>query len=154
MLQKFPGKGGWTYVLLPKITSSSGKAFSWMKVHGSIDTYELKDYTLMPYGEGKLFLPVKAEIRKKIKKEAGDTVHITLYTTKQFESTSDDLLICIKEDKTAWLIFSRLPVTHKKKLSDYVNNAANDDIKVSRIGTIMESLADGTISRFLEKKLS
>lgn len=30
-------------------------------------------------GNGKLFLPVKAEIRKKIKKAEGDKVHVILY---------------------------------------------------------------------------
>ncbi len=34
-------------------------------------------------GDGKMFLPVKAEIRKKIKKEAGDWVHVLLYTDNE-----------------------------------------------------------------------
>lgn len=33
----------------------------------------------MPYGKDKLFLPVRTEIRKRIKKEAGDYVHVILY---------------------------------------------------------------------------
>jgi hypothetical protein len=41
-------------------------------VRGTIDDFEIRKYHLMPMGNGKFFLPVKAEIRKKIKKEAGD----------------------------------------------------------------------------------
>ncbi len=33
----------------------------------------------MPYGNGSLLMAVKAEIRKAIKKEEGDYVHVTLY---------------------------------------------------------------------------
>ena len=68
--------------LTPKF-QRSGKTritpFGWVKVRGFIDEFELKQYKLMPMGAGKLFLPVNAAIRKKIKKQAGDTVKIVLY---------------------------------------------------------------------------
>jgi hypothetical protein len=68
LLQKFPGKGGWTYAAIPEILQNKKNPFGWVKVKGSVDGYELKQYKLMPMGEGRLFLPVKAAIRKKIKK--------------------------------------------------------------------------------------
>ena len=74
-LEKFEGKGGWTYARLPEV--KPGKSwFNWVKVKGCIDDYEIKAYNLMPIGNGQLFLPVKKEIRKKIKKEAGDEVSV------------------------------------------------------------------------------
>ena len=76
LLQKFPGKGGWTYAAIPEIIQDKTKPFGWVTVRGSIDDYELKQYKLMPMGEGRLFLPVKAAVRKAIKKEAGDYVKI------------------------------------------------------------------------------
>ena len=51
----------------------------WVKVKGSIDSYVIKNYRLMPMGNGKLFLPVRSDIRKKIGKQAGDYVHIVLF---------------------------------------------------------------------------
>ncbi|KAA6314725.1 hypothetical protein EZS27_034704, partial [termite gut metagenome] len=53
----------------------------WVKVKGSIDGFEFKNYHLLPTvkGNGRLFLAIKAEIRKAIKKQAGDSVHIILY---------------------------------------------------------------------------
>ena len=68
LLEKFPGKGGWTYAQIPEILQNKQSAFGWVRVRGTIDNFEIKNYNLMPMGNGKLFLPVKAEIRKKIKK--------------------------------------------------------------------------------------
>lgn len=65
LLQKFPGKGGWTYAAIPEILQNKNNPFGWVKIKGSIDGFKLKQYKLMPMGNGKLFLPVKSEIRKK-----------------------------------------------------------------------------------------
>ncbi|MEL1244223.1 YdeI/OmpD-associated family protein [Flavobacterium sp. DGU11] len=79
LLERFPGKGGWTYARLDEIPKDNDMPFGWVKVKGTIDGYSIEDYNLMPMGGGGLFLPVKAEIRKKIGKEEGDHVHIILY---------------------------------------------------------------------------
>lgn len=78
-LQRFPGKGGWTYILLPEIPKDKDAPFGIVKVRGTIDNFEISDYSLMPYGNGELIMAVRAEIRKKIGKEEGDTVKVTLY---------------------------------------------------------------------------
>ena len=81
LLEKYPGKGGWTYTIIPEILPDSKSPFGWVKVKGSIDGFEINKYHLLPTatGTGQLFLSVKSEIRKKIKKQAGDYVHIILY---------------------------------------------------------------------------
>ncbi len=80
-LDKFPGKGGWTYTLIPEIAPDPYAPFGWVKVKGTIDGVPIGNYHLMPFYKGsqQLFLSVKADIRKKIKKEAGDTVRVVLY---------------------------------------------------------------------------
>src|SRR5665647_646920 len=79
-LQKMSGKGGWTYATIPEISKDKHAYFGWVKVKGTIDDYEINNYHLMPMGNGTLFIPVKAEIRKKIGKNEGDWVHIKLYS--------------------------------------------------------------------------
>ena len=85
LLEKLPGKYGWTYTIIPEIRPDPNAPFNWVKVRGTIDRYQIKDYRLMPSGDvmpsgkGVLFLAVNAEIRKKIQKQAGDYVHIVLY---------------------------------------------------------------------------
>jgi hypothetical protein len=72
LLEKYPGKDGWTYAEIPEVPQSRNSPFGWVKVKGSIDNHEFKNYHLMPMGNGKLFLPVKSDIRKKIGKKEGD----------------------------------------------------------------------------------
>ena len=77
-LERFSGKGGWTYIALPEIPKDKEAAFGVVKVKGSIDDYGFNDVTLMSF-TGILIMAVKAEIRKAIGKEEGDYVHLTLY---------------------------------------------------------------------------
>ncbi len=86
LLEKFSGKGGWTYAAIPEILPDQKAHFGWIKVKGSIDGYHFKSYKLMPMGNGKLFLPVKAEIRKKIGKNAGDYVDVILFADNETTS--------------------------------------------------------------------
>jgi hypothetical protein len=53
-----------------------------LKVKGKIDDYEYSNVHLMPLGNGNIFIAVKSGIKKKIKKQAGDTLHINLYEDK------------------------------------------------------------------------
>ncbi|MDD3323050.1 MAG: DUF1905 domain-containing protein [Paludibacter sp.] len=59
MLQKFQGKGGWTYVSIPEIKQDKYAWFGWMKVRGSIDESEISKINLMQNENGTLILPVK-----------------------------------------------------------------------------------------------
>lgn len=86
LLEKYPGKGGWVYACIPEVLQDKHAYFGWVKVKGRIDDYEFKSFHLMPMGNGKLFLPVKAEIRKKIGKKEGDWVTIVLYAAKKDET--------------------------------------------------------------------
>ena len=75
-LQKSFNKGGWTYVVWP----GSGKFFGThglVKIKGKIDGHPFRA-SFMAMGDGQQMLPVKAEIRSAIGKEAGDTVEIVL----------------------------------------------------------------------------
>jgi len=72
ILERFSGKGDWTYARIPKILAEKNTTFVTIKIRGFIDSYQIRKYHLMPMGNGVLMLPVKAEIRKKIKKEEGD----------------------------------------------------------------------------------
>ena len=39
MLEKFPGKGGWTYAAIPEIQPDKKSWFNWVKVKGYIDDF-------------------------------------------------------------------------------------------------------------------
>jgi hypothetical protein len=88
-LERFSGKGGWTYISLPEIPKDKDAAFGIVKVKGTIDNYELSDVTLMSFS-GILIMAVKAEIRKSIGKEEGDYIHLTLYKDTGIFQIPDD----------------------------------------------------------------
>ncbi|MDD3079669.1 MAG: YdeI/OmpD-associated family protein [Paludibacter sp.] len=139
-LQKIPGKGGWTFVSIPEAGQDKHAWFGWVKVCGSIDDYEIDNYHLMPMGNGTLFLPVKADIRKKIKKEEGDTVHVILYSLDLPPVQPEDFMICLRDEPLAFGKFKKLPECEQKKMIDWIYSVRNDEMRVERIAQSIEKL--------------
>jgi hypothetical protein len=76
VLQKSPNTGGWTYAVWPEAAEFFGTHGA-VRVHGTVDG-EPFETSFMAMGDGVQMLPVKADIRKKIGKEVGDTVTVCL----------------------------------------------------------------------------
>ncbi len=141
LLKKFPGKGGWTYAEVPEIPPHRNNPFGWVQVKGSIDDHQLQQYKLMPMGNGQLFLPVKAQIRKKIGKEAGDYVQVVLYPDNSRLDIPEEIKECFAlEAPKIFETFCNFTQGEQKAYLDWIYEAKTDETKTIRIVRMMERL--------------
>jgi hypothetical protein len=143
LLEKYPGKGGWTFASIPEIKQDRHAYFGWVRVKGTIDGVEIKQYHLMPSGKGTLFLPVKAEIRKKIGKKEGDWVTVILYPDHTPTEIPQEFLHCLKEDKRIYDTFLRYTDREQKAVIDWIYSAKKEETKIERIATTLNKLEKG-----------
>ena len=76
VLQQSPSRGGWTYVVLPgtaELFGTRGRVEGRVAVDG-----EAYRTSFMALGDGTHKLPVRAEVRRVIGKQAGDEVEVRL----------------------------------------------------------------------------
>lgn len=143
LLEKFHGKGGWTFARIPEIPQDRKAYFGWVKVRGTIDGYEIRKYHLMPMGDGKLFLPVKAEIRKHIKKKEGDYVRIILYPDNEPLEIPEEMLLCLEEEPKALKFFKSLTESEQKFYIQWIYSAKKDETKINRLAKSINRLLKG-----------
>lgn len=146
-LEKFPGKGGWTYALLPATVAIKASSFNLVRVNGQIDDFPLENVALMALGKGRLFVAVKAAIRQRIGKQAGDTVRLVLFRAAEpteaapLTVSAADLEECLAEVPGALAAYRRLTAAQQYSWLAWVAAAPSDDKKVQRADQACTMLA-------------
>ena len=96
----------------------------------------------MPIRDGGLFLPIKAEIRKKTGKKEGDKVYVLLYADAEDipMAMPEDLLVCLQDEPEAYQTYQSYTETERKAFLDWIGEANQDEVRVRRIAQIIDLL--------------
>lgn len=133
-LERFPGKGGWTYAAITGIQKNKEAAFGFVRVKGTIDGYPVKSFNLMPLSNGRgMMMVVKAEIRKTIKKEEGDYVHITLFADNDPFVVREDFKERLEEHEGAYQAFIKYKQWEQRMCIEWIYSAKRQETIEERI---------------------
>jgi hypothetical protein len=143
IIQKMQMKGGWSFVEFPNIPKYFKQPFGWVPVKGTIDGYEINQFKLWTMASGNMFMPIKAKIRKKIKKEEGDWVHIVLFHDNSPLVIPEEFLVCLLESPKAHATFQSIRETSQKHYIDWIYESKSLETRVNRIAKAIEKLEKG-----------
>ncbi|MCZ8134582.1 MAG: YdeI/OmpD-associated family protein [Algoriphagus sp.] len=139
-LEKFSGKGGWTFVRLPLAQLGAKTHFGMLKVSGSVDSFEFKEKTLMSMGDGFLFLPISKEIRTQIKKGEGEKVILQLFRNGIPNQLTDELRDCLMDDPGKLDLYLSLTSEEQTRWLEMIYSANTEEQKAERIVRLLEYL--------------
>lgn len=139
-LEKFSGKGGWTFVRLPLCQLGAKTHFGMLKVSGSVDSFEFKEKTLMPMGDGFLFLPISKEIRTQIKKEDGEKIILQLFRNGIPTQLTEELRDCLLDDPGKLDLYLSLTSEEQTRWLEMIYSASTEEQKAERIVRLLEYL--------------
>jgi hypothetical protein len=133
---------GWIYLLIDNAKKVDGR-FPKLKVKGTIDGFPISNTILASYGKEGYVLPVRAEIRKEIGKDAGDEVKVILYPDESKLEIPEELALCLSEEPKAAKFFYSLSDNEKRMYVLWVTSAKKIETKADRIAKSLERLKRG-----------
>lgn len=149
IIEKFSKQGektGWTYVLIPAAIAEKlnpGKKTSF-RVKGKLDEHSIEGIALLPMGEGDYVLPLKASIRKAIRKQHGDRLSLQLMLDSAKIQVPEDLAICLEDEpKAKAFFFEKLPGAHRNYFIKWIDSAKTDATRSKRIAMTIDALCKG-----------
>ncbi|MFF5382375.1 YdeI/OmpD-associated family protein [Pedobacter suwonensis] len=139
-------KTGWSYVFIPAalangIKPNCKKSF---RVKGKIDQLEINGMAVLPMGEGDFIIALKSDVRKKLKKEAGAVVELSLEEDKDFKiEMPEDLEICLSEEAHLIQNFLKQPQSHQNYYINWINQAKTEATRTKRIVMTVKAMDKG-----------
>lgn len=146
VIKKFKEQGektGWTYIevsaaIAEQLNPGCKKSF---RVKGKFDQYSFDGMSMLPMGEGNFIIALKADVRKAIKKKAGDELNVQLAFQKKAYEIAADFLACLEDEPVAYEHFSSLPGSHRNYFSKWIESAKTEPTRTKRIVQAVNALA-------------
>lgn len=147
-IKKFGQQGektGWTYIEVPEAIASellpgNKKSF---RVKGSLDNYSFAAFALIPIGGGNFILPINGSVRKILGKGKGATLQVKMEVDTTPVTLSPELMQCLSDEPSALAYFNKLPGSHQKYYSRWVESAKTVETKAKRIAQTVTACARG-----------
>ncbi|HNW89551.1 MAG TPA: YdeI/OmpD-associated family protein [Bacteroidales bacterium] len=133
-LKKGINSQGWTYVDIPSSVSNKLKKKGRIKVCGTIGQENFRT-SILPKGDGTHYLFVSQPLLKKIGKMAGDDVQVKFEedTKPRTVDVSEDMMDAISLSPKALATFIKFSYSHKKELTEWINDAKKAETRERRI---------------------
>jgi hypothetical protein len=132
-IQRKEGAAPWHFVELSGISPQYVAANGLVRISGWIDEVEIRQFNLLPMKNGHKMLVIKAAIRKRLGKKAGDKVLIKLYPDDTPVEIPEEILDSLLQSPRAYDHFMQLTDSNKKYYIDWVMEAKQLDTKVNRL---------------------
>jgi len=145
-LLRFDKKGektGWTFI---EISATQAKKLKpgmkvSFRVKGTLDSHKISQVAMMPMGDGAFILPVNGKMRKAIGKKNGDKIKVVLEADDSKVILSHDMMACLRDEPGALAAFKKLPGSHQKYFSRWVESAKTTPTKTKRIVMVVTAMA-------------
>jgi len=146
LIEKFGAKGektGWTYVLVPKKIAEQLKPGmrQSFRVKGKLDEVEVEHLALIPMGEGDFIIPLKTDLRRKLRKQKGATLQLIIEADDRTLPMSEDFMACLEDEPNALEQFKKLPGSHQRYYSKWIEEAKTEATKAKRISQAIKGLS-------------
>jgi len=146
IIRKFTDKGektGWTYIeitaaIAGKLKSNNKRSF---RVKGSLDNYHFEGMALLPLGDGNFILALNASVRKKIRKQKGASLKVTIELDTAPVKFNAALMECLADEPKSLAFFNQLTPGHRKYFSNWIASAKTDATKTKRIAQTINALS-------------
>ena len=137
-IKKFDKQGektGWTYIEIPadialQLSPGNKKSF---RVKGSLDDYSFSGISLLPFGNGDFIMALNASIRKHIRKGKGATLKVKMELDTSTVMLCAELMQCLADEPKALAFFKKLPMSHQKYYSKWIESAKTEATMAKRI---------------------
>ena len=139
-IQYTPGNGAWTYqLIIPNTKDIKGK-WGDLKVSGKIDDYVIENKNLGPVKNADKKLALNSEIRKGIKKGAGDIVVVSLFLENQNKVKDYAMILECFRDAEVLSVFDKMNAKEQNELLNSIKTVATEGQKVQKIVKAIEML--------------
>jgi hypothetical protein len=138
-------KTGWSYIHIPanlaqELKPGHKKSF---RVKGKLDSYAIKQVSLLPMGEGDFIMPFNAGMRKGTGKRVGAMVEVVLQEDKTEIEVPADFAECLAVDADAKAYFDKLPKSHQNYWIKWIGSVKSAEARDGRLMRATAALAKG-----------